>query len=71
MKKLLIGGTRFIVDIKISDNGNNENNKIWFNFHNWRVLLGEDFSSNLAISLTISENLPSPVFIKNTLVISF
>ena len=36
MKKLLIGGTRFIVDVKLSDQGNKANDKIWFQYFNWR-----------------------------------
>ena len=61
MKPLLIGTTRFIVEIKISDEGSKANDQIWFNFHNWRMLLGKDFASKLAVAITIPENLPAKV----------
>jgi len=59
MKKLLIGSTRFIVNIQMSNDGSQANDKIWFQYHNWRQILGKDFASSLAVAITIPENLPA------------
>jgi len=58
MEKFLIGGTRIIANIIVSEDGNATNDKQWLIFNSWRNLLGYKFH-NLAISLTVPKNVPN------------
>ena len=67
MNKFLIGGTRFIVNIDLSDDGNKANDKIWLTFNSWRNLIKSSIK-NIAVCITIPENVPDLVILLTYLI---